>query len=233
MKKILSFALLLCSLAVANAQVAIVCNEETYQNGDTVTVGLQKTAMNCEDIAFINQGHTPLNGMVVTMTEIETAGLTCWGLCTGVQCVPTLTSAPFSIAIGETYDQFSIDIMIDDAVERPYGVYNLEISNGTVTCAIVVRLQAYPVGGDVAIDDVRSNVALQAYPNPAEGQFSISYSVSQPAALAIFDVQGRMVRQMPVSGEGAVKVSDLAAGIYTYGIIENGRRAQMRKLVVK
>lgn len=228
MKKILSFALLLCSLAVANAQVAIVCDGVNYQNGDTITVVLEKTAINCEDIAFKNLGTTPLRDMVVTMTEIESSGLNCWGLCTGVQCVPTLTSAPFTIAIGALYNEFSIDLMIDD-VERPYGVYNLQISNGNITSAVVVRFQAYALG----INDVQASAAVQAYPNPAEGQVAISYSVSQPADLAIFDVQGRMVRQMPVSGEGTVKVSDLAAGLYTYGIIENGRRTQMHKLIVK
>lgn len=231
MKKILSFALLLCSLAMANAQtqVGFVYNGHTYQNGDTMVVVLEKTAHNCSDIVFKNQTSGRLADMVVTMTEIERDGIECWGLCAGGQCVMGLVSNAFNMPPNALDTTFTIDIDIDANMERPYGVYNLQVANGNISCAVVVRFQAYELG----INDVQANAMLNAYPNPAEGQFDISYSVNQPATLAIFDVQGRMVRQTPVNGEGTVKVSDLAAGIYAYGILENGRRSQMQKFIVK
>lgn len=230
MKRILSFALLLCSLAVLNAQtqVGFVYDNHTYQNGDTMVVVLQKSAINCEGIAFKNQTASMLSNMVVTMTEIERDGFEAWGMCTDA-CVMGLTSNPFNLPPNALYNSFSIDLTIDANVECPYGVYNLQVSNGTITCAVVVRFQAYTLG----IDDVLANSRLSAYPNPAEGQFRVSYEVSQPATLAIYDVQGRVVRQMPVCGNGTVMVSDLPAGIYAYGIVENGRRSQMQKLIVK
>lgn len=227
MKKILSFALLLCCFAVANAQVGFVANGHTYQDGDTIVVTLQKTDLATNAISFQNQTSSDLTGLTAAVTELEQGGVSIWALCAG-QCVPALTSTPFDIPANSVYSLFEMDLEIDANVENPYGVYKMEVFNSEVSNFVYVRLQAYTLG----INEAQTSAAVQAYPNPAEGQFSISYSVSQPSTLAIFDVQGRMVRQMPVNGEGAVKVSDLAAGVYAYGILENGR-AQMQKLIVK
>jgi hypothetical protein len=81
----------------------------------------------------------------------------------------------------------------------------------------------------VGIDPVLANSSVKAFPNPATHQFSVSYSVEQPATLTIVDMQGRTVRSMPVEGNGTVNISDLPAGMYAYGIAGG----KMQKLIVK
>jgi hypothetical protein len=86
------------------------------------------------------------------------------------------------------------------------------------------------VVGTVGIDQPVANLSATAFPNPAEGIVNISYDLNQPATLAIVDMQGRLVRQLPVAGTGAATLNDLPAGIYAYGILGSNN---MKKLVVK
>lgn len=232
MKKILSLALLLCSVAVLNAQnqIGFVYDGTTYQNGDTMVVICEKSASNIESIDFVNQTSEDLRSLVVTLTEVERNGFEAWGLCTNV-CVAELTSTPFKITANSTFEGFSIDVSIDQNVERPYGVYNMQVSNNDFTSSVVVRFQAYTE--EVGIDGVLAGSSVKVYPNPATDQIGVSYSVQQPSTLVCFDVQGRLVRQIPVSGNGVLSISDLPAGVYAYGIVSGKSRSQMQKLVVK
>ena len=118
-----------------------------------------------------------------------------------------------------------MDLTIDEAVAQPYSIYKMKVSNDEVASSVIIRFQAYTEG----INDVASS-ALTAYPNPAQGNVNISYDVNQPSTLAIYDMQGRVVRSMPVSGSGNAVVDNLAAGIYTYGIMGS---TTMQKLIVK
>ena len=228
MKKILSFVLLLGGIALAGAQAQIGVKYDglTYQNGDTLVVILAHDAGHCYDISFVNQTYSVMQNLVVTMTEIENAGVEAWGLCTSA-CVADLVSAPFNIAPSGEYTDFIIDLTVDEEVAQPYGVYNMQISNGTITCNVVVRLQAYAEG----IDNVLAH-SLSAYPNPAHGNVNISYDVDQPATLAVYDMQGHEVRQMAVAGSGNAIIGNLPAGIYVYGLLSDSHKA-MQKLVVK
>ena len=118
-----------------------------------------------------------------------------------------------------------MDLTIDEAVAQPYSIYKMKVSNGNFACSVTIRFQAYAEG----INDVTSS-ALTAYPNPAQGNVNISYDVNQPSTLAIYGMQGRVVRSMSVSGSGNAVVDNLAAGIYTYGIMGS---TTMQKLIVK
>lgn len=233
MKKILSLVLLLCSVVVLNAQeqIGIVYDGNVYQNGDNITVVCDKSATSIESINFRNLTSSDLSQLVLTLTEVERDGFEAWGLCTGDMCVPALTSAPFTIGANADYTTFSIDVSIDQSKEHPYAVYNMTISNSRTTCSVVVRFQAYE--STAGIDNVLANNSVKAYPNPATEQFSVSYSVEQPSTLAIYDAQGRQIRQIPISGNGIAQVNGLPAGVYAYGIVSGKHRGQMQKLVVK
>lgn len=232
MKKVFFFAAMLCGLVALNAQtqIGLLYNGQCYQNGDAVLVKLDRTAEHCDAIGFRNQTSAILRDLVASMTEEEINGVEAWGMCTGTQCVPTLTSAPFMMTPNSDYTEFVIDLDVED-VELPSGRYTLTVSNGTVTCSWDLLFQAYndEEGGSVGINDVVANAVVSAYPNPAQGQVNISYNVEQPSTLAIYDVQGRVVRQMNVQGEGTMQVNGLASGIYAYGIAGS----QMHKLIVK
>lgn len=224
MKKLLSFALLLSSFMLLNAQtqISFVCNGQTYQNGESFAVVLENN-YSTEAISLHNNTPSRLQNLVITVTQVESNGIEISALCTE-QCVPGLVSVPFNIAPNGDYP-FSIDYEMDETVENPYCVYNVEVSNGSITCSAVVRLQTSPLGIKAV---VMSHIS--AYPNPAEGQVNISYEVAQPSTLAVYDVQGRMVRQLTVAGSGNAVIDNLPAGIYAYGILGSNT---MQKLIVK
>lgn len=226
MKKVLFFAALICGLVIPNAkaQIGLLYNGQCYQPGETVVVSIQKTDHSVRSIGFRNTGSGIITNVVVNMTEVETNGIVAWGMCTGDQCVATLTSAPFDLPPAEDYTTFSIDIDVED-VPNPSAVYNLNLTSGLVDCGFVVRFQA----GTQGINDAVANTSVSAYPNPAQEQVNISYSVEQPSTLVVYDAQGRTIRQLNVNGEGTLQLNGIAAGIYAYGIAGS----QMHKLIVK
>lgn len=225
MKKILSFALLLCSIAALNAQIVFQYDGRDYSSGDTMTVIFDKTEAHVTDIDIRNTSSSALSNLVVSMEEIENHGIECWGLCVADQCVPVLTSIAFTLAPNTADESFTIDLNVED-VAKPWSLYTLACGNGLVSTSIVIRLQAYEE--TVGINQVSAS-SVNVYPNPAQSQVNFSYNVAQPATLNIVDMQGRIVRQLPVQGQGTTSVNDLPAGIYAYGIAGS----QMSKLIVK
>ncbi len=226
MKKILSFLLLFSSVAVlgVQAQIGFKYNGQTYQDGDNFVVVLAPDAIHFGGISFVNQGQSTLQNLVVTMTPIEVSGIDIWGLCAGA-CRIDSVSNPFDIPVGGEYSEFTMDLTIDEAVAQPFSIYRMKVSNDRVASSVTIRFQAYTEG----ISDVASS-ALTAYPNPAQGNVNIRYDVNQPSTLAIYDMQGRVVRSMSVSGNGNAVVDNLPAGIYTYCIMGS---TTMQKLIVK
>ena len=226
MKKILSFLLLFSSVAVlgVQAQIGFKYNGQTYQDGDNFVVVLAPDAIHFGGISFVNQGQSTLQNLVVTMTPIEVSGIDIWGLCAGA-CRIDSVSNPFDIPVGGEYSEFTMDLTIDEAVAQPFSIYRMKVSNDRVASSVTIRFQAYTEG----ISDVASS-ALTAYPNPAQGNVNIRYDVNQPSTLAIYDMQGRVVRSMSVSGSGNAVVDNLPAGIYTYCIMGS---TTMQKLIVK
>ena len=227
MKKILSFLLLFSSVAVLSvqAQIGFKYNGHTYQNGDEFVVVLAPDAEHCNGISFVNQGFSALQDMTVTMTSIEMSGIDIWGLCAGAYCRQDTVSDAFNIPPSGEYTDFTMDLTIDEAVAQPFSIYKMKVSNNNVACSVTIRFQAYAEG----ISDVASTT-LTAYPNPAQGNVNISYDVNHPSTLAIYDMQGRVVRSISVSGNGNAVVDNLPAGIYTYGIKGSNN---MQKLIVK
>lgn len=227
MKKVLSFFLLLSSVAVLNvqAQVGFKYNGNTYQNGDNFVVALDPDAEHCGSLGFINQTNSDLQNMQVTLSPVDMAGIDIWGLCAGIHCTQDTISAPFDIPANSEYNDFVMDLSIDENVPQPYSVYTVKISNRDVSCSVVVRFQAYAEG----IKDIASS-ALNAYPNPAHGTVNVSYDVAQLSTLAVYDMQGRVVRSLSVNGCGNATIDNLPAGIYTYGIMGS---TTMQKLIVK
>jgi hypothetical protein len=65
----------------------------------------------------------------------------------------------------------------------------------------------------------------QAYPNPGSGLFSFDKNNADPAALSVYDAQGKMVRQMRFNGQKTtVDLSAQPPGLYHYEIISEKRQ---------
>lgn len=228
MKKFLTFTLLLGSLLLANVQgqVGFIYENNTYTNGASFTVPLPPDAHNCDKIMIKNTSYAALLDIVVTVIPVEVHGIEAWGICAGGVCIPNLTSNSFNLTPGAT-DSLIIDLFVEETDGTPYSIYNIEVSNGTITNTVTVRFESQ--GNHEGIDEALKTTGIAAYPNPAQGAFAIRYAVEQPATLAIVDMQGRTVRSIPVKGNGTVNVSDLPAGLYAYGIAGG----KMQKLIVK
>lgn len=228
MKKVLSFALLLCGLAWANVQgqVGFIYNGQNYMDGSNVTITLPASAHQVTQLKLKNFGEEAVTRLVLTVAAVDVNGIEAWGVCAGGRCIPSLTTQQFNLAAGEVDTSFAIDIDINSSMESPYGVYTISVTNGSTTCNVTVRLEASTVG----IGSVAASTPAVAFPNPAQGAFSIRYELNEPATLAIVDMQGRTVKALKVNGTGTAKVEDLPAGIYAYGILGSN---SMKKLVVK
>lgn len=222
MKKALFLALLLGCFCAAKAQnISFLYNGNTYSDGDSITLYVAPNAHSFDELCFRNNGSTAANNLQVALTLLRNETLNVWGLCSGDLCVLDLTSAPFSIEGGATYDQFSFDVRGAET-EGNYADYQMTIGTASAILHFVV-------GTPVGISPVASACQAAAFPNPAQSRVSIRYSAAQPATLAVFDAQGRTICQTPVNGEGAIQLADLPAGIYAYGILGS----QMKKLIVK
>lgn len=229
MKKILSLAILLGSFALLNAQTQIgfLYEGHAYQNGDTIVVTVDPDGSNCHDVSFRNQTASVIRDLVITLTEVEQNGVEVWALCTGEQCIPALTSNPITLTPNAEYNEFSMDYTADLSVEHPHGTYTMQISNGSITCSVLLRLNAYTE--TVGIDNQAVAASVKAYPNPAHQQVAISYDLSQPSTLVIYNALGQLVSSQAVAGNGTAVISDLPAGLYAYGI--SGQK--MQKLIVR
>lgn len=237
MKKILCFVMMLCGIAAVNAQtstndVTFVNNGSTYGNGDTMIVSVERTAIGIEGIGLKNNTGATLEDVRFSMTEVQNNGITAWGLCTGVHCVPDLTSAPFDIDGGATYSELSIDIRIAGDVDNPSSIYEATVAdkNGNTIGSVVMRIV---IKGSVSIDNVFANAAFNAYPNPAQGLLNVESNI-QNAQFVIYDLQGREVLRQPLAGQQTMlSLQGLTPGVYMCGILAEGLRSQMQKLIVK
>lgn len=222
MKKALFFALIIGCFSFAKAQeISFIYNGVTYNNGDSITLYVAPNAHSFDELYFKNNGTSTATQIQVELTLLRNDSLNVWGLCSGDLCVLDLTSAPFNIEAGATYDLFSFDIRGAET-EGNYADYQMIIYNDTAILHFVV-------GTPVSISPVATASQATAFPNPAQGLVSIRYAVDQPSTLVVYDAQGRTLRQIPVAGEGTLRLSDLPAGIYAYGILGT----QMQKLIVR
>ncbi len=74
---------------------------------------------------------------------------------------------------------------------------------------------------------------LQVYPNPGQGQFSISSPNTGTATLRIFDLTGRQIREREITGaENQVDLSQEPDGMYIF-LLQDGDRVESRKVILQ
>ena len=88
-------------------------------------------------------------------------------------------------------------------------------------------------------DDFLRNALYQNNPNPFSTSTSIAMSLRSDVAQAvvyIFDMQGKMLRSIPVSDRGNVSVTieggDLNAGMYIYSLIADGKEIASKRMIL-
>ena len=230
MKKFLFLMLLAGSAILANAQsaVGVTHQGQVYNDGDTITITIPTDAENYAGIGLKNQSNSRLEGLVITLDEVSLGGIEIFAMCTGTVCIPGLVSNPIDINIRGSYNDFTIDIYNNYPEVTTPSVYTMTVANDDVNTTVVLMFKFEGVG----IDEAKAVASLNAFPNPSDGQVSITYATERPATLNLYDALGRTVRSQQVNGNGTIQLSELPVGVYSYGLIADDSRI-MRKLVVK
>ena len=229
MKKILSLMLFMGSLFLANAQsaVGVTYQNQTYNDGDTITVVVPTANESLGTIGLKNQSNSRLEGLVVTLTEVSVGGIEIYAICTD-QCVPGLVSNSFDIAIRGSYNTLVFDFFNNYPENTTPSVYTMNVANNDVSTTVVLKLCFEGVG----IGQVGTFASLNAFPNPCENHATIYYSTVRPAQLVVYDALGRLSHTQRVNGTGTLNL-ELGTGIYSYGLVSDEGCRVMKKLVVK
>lgn len=91
---------------------------------------------------------------------------------------------------------------------------------------------------DVGSSSIKKNTLYQNTPNPAKEQTVIRYQLAdnvQNAAICIFDMQGKLVKKLPVSsGNDSVAINgyELGQGMFLYSLIINGQEIDTKKMII-
>lgn len=156
--------------------------------------------------------------------------------CIGDQCVSD-TSAVYALNAGD---------VVTESDERAFHMNFLPFSEGTTLVKITFEnLSASAsdlsvfyikyISDGVGVND-HAVTTLNAYPNPATTGVTIEYAGAQENAVVVLqNLTGAVVAKQNVgtSGKTYINTSSLKAGVYFYGIQENGRMTNVKKLVVK
>lgn len=84
----------------------------------------------------------------------------------------------------------------------------------------------------------KKNILYQNTPNPAKEQTIIRYRLAdnaKDAAICIFDMQGKMLKKIPVSSDNdsvTINGYELGQGMFLYSLIINGQEIDTKKMII-
>ena len=84
----------------------------------------------------------------------------------------------------------------------------------------------------------KKNILYQNTPNPAKEQTIIRYRLAdnaKDAAICIFDMQGKMLKKLPVSSDNdsvTINGYELGQGMFLYSLIINGQEIDTKKMII-
>lgn len=91
---------------------------------------------------------------------------------------------------------------------------------------------------DVGSSLIKKNTLYQNTPNPAKEQTIIRYRLAdnaKDAAICIFDMQGKMLKKLPVSSDNdsvTINGYELGQGMFLYSLIINGQEIDTKKMII-
>ncbi len=95
-----------------------------------------------------------------------------------------------------------------------------------------------PQATEVSSIVAKGNVLYQNSPNPFNGQTLIRFQLAENvnnAAICIFDMQGKMLKNFPISsGNDSITVNsyELGQGMFLYSLIVNGQEIDTKKMII-
>lgn len=238
MKKIIAILVIALCASFASAQsVQLFYNGQPLNNEDTIYMA---TSVGNQSQVFVGYANVSSQDVFLRVkrrdvTFVPGDELT---FCVGGTCVEQ-QSGEFELAAGATVDAEDVD---NGSFHADYTCH----SQGTSIVKFTffntddpsdeVNFYVY-ASTSLGVPQHVAAVQASAYPNPATTFVNIRYKVENPqgANLVIRNILGGEVYRQAVQGEGRVEVStsDLAPGIYVYGIEEKGKMLVTKKLLVK
>lgn len=91
---------------------------------------------------------------------------------------------------------------------------------------------------DVRNTTAKKNILYQNTPNPAKEQTIIRYQLAdnaKDAAICIFDMQGKMLKKLPVSSDNdsvTINGYELGQGMFLYSLVVNGQEIDTKKMII-
>lgn len=191
-----------------------------------------------EIVVEMNVTNNTADTLPVMLKKVElsmvpgTSSMFCWGLCYS----PSVYVSPDPLKIGGN----STNTGDFSGHYLPSGYSGMSViryvfydeRNPSDSVCFNTNFHAYGVG----FEEQPAANTLSAYPNPANGNVTITYSGPEAGTLVIRNVLGTTVKEIATgkaSGKVTVSVSDLASGIYFYSFVANDKVISTKKLVVK
>lgn len=111
-----------------------------------------------------------------------------------------------------------------------------EDNQGELYIAGIVSGTIYKiVDGDLSTNDFEENTAVKMYPNPAKDEVIINFNSSLPETISIFDIQGKLVKQIETIEENLLNISTrgINKGLYIVSFKTQTGEVTRKKLIIK
>lgn len=240
MKKFLFLALFLTATFAFGQTLGILYENKVVNTGDTIEINLLTTSPEMElDFDVFNKIDSAVNVMAARENIDVVKGSSnyfCFGNCfddATDTCLFALELAALDTLEGELAVHFSPKGNAGTSLIK-YSAY-IENNLNDITY-FYVRYTA-TVG---VKNNEMANVSLNAFPNPASENVTVSYQLPENNSSATYFVIKNLVGKTVYSSEVSrsndrmiVNLSDLSAGIYFYSLEQNSKSLITKKLIVK
>lgn len=240
MKKFLLLSYLLGVVVCLGYSQSLSLSNETGPLANNATVNVTGLPTDDEIVVEVNVSNNTSDSIPVMLKKVEismvpgTASLFCWGLC----YAPNVFVSPdplYVLANSTDTNNFSGHYLpsgMPGMSTIRYVFFDERNPNDSV--CFNVNFQAYPLG----INNLSGAVAVSAYPNPASGKVTVSFSGAEGSgnAVVIRNLLGATVKEIAVdgvSGKVSFDAADFTAGVYFYSVVVNGSAVATKKLVVR
>lgn len=235
MKKLFLVLMAFCAISASAQSFRVFYNGNVVGSNDTLDIEAE-----LEDQVNVYFGYANIGSEDIFATirkeVILSAPNSSSTFCAAGYCCEVETNE-FQLTAGDTVPDNDDNAMhiIYNSVEPGTSLYKFTFKNSDNAAdmfSFFVRF-SQPVG----IQTNAASVVLNASPNPATTNVTISYSTlsSGNNFLVVRNILGSEVYRVKVSDSGKqrIDVSSFKQGVYVYGIENNGRLLNAKKLLVK
>jgi hypothetical protein len=236
---LLANLLLMIQISVYSQSLSLSDSQGPIPNNSTVTPHGTSSDDEIVAYAFVTNNSAAAIPVKVKKVEIHlTEGTTntfCWGLC----YPPNIYVSEEAITIGPgstNFNDFSGHL-------APNGISGYSIiryvfyneNNAADSVCMNVHFDHFPV----SVESRGTTPSLSAaYPNPANGTFSLDYQLPQSltGSVILCTLAGSVVKEQLIfvaAGKVTINTGDLVDGVYLYSLKVNGTTFRIRKVIIK